>query len=74
MQATIATHDPVTRGGSVLFDDGVLVAFGPAAVDPRLRVLRPGQRVRVHIEGSTGPMRVIWLTLSTFDAAGAPGG
>jgi len=74
VQATIAAHDPVTRGGSILFDDGLLVAFGPAAVDPRLRVLRPGQRVSVQVEGRAGSLLVIWLTLSTFDAAGAPGG
>lgn len=74
MQATIAAHDPHTRGGSVVLDNGVRLDFGGAAVDPRLRLLRPGQRVRVQVKGTAGSLVVTWLTLSTFDAAGAPDG
>jgi hypothetical protein len=72
MQATIAFQDPATRGGSVVLDDGVELAFAPAVVDPRLRILRPGQRVRVLLEGDVGARMVTWLTLATFDLTGAP--
>lgn len=72
MQATISSQDPATRGGSVLLDDGVELAFSPDVVDPRLRVLRPGQRVRIQLEGDIGARVITWLTLATFDLTGAP--
>ena len=72
MQATISSQDPATRGGSVLLDDGVELAFSPDVVDPRLRVLRPGQRVRIQLEGHVGTRVITWLTLATFDVTGAP--
>lgn len=57
MQATAYTYDAGTRTGSVLLDDGTPVPFDAAAFDAGgLRVLRPGQRVRIETEGQrTGP-------------------
>jgi len=72
MQATISSQDPATRRGKVVLDDGVELPFGPDVVDPRLRVLRPGQRVRIHLEGELGARVITWLTLATFDLTGAP--
>ncbi|GHC49620.1 hypothetical protein [Streptomyces cinnamoneus] len=71
MQATAYTFDPQTRSGSVLLDDGTPVPFDGAAFDAGgLRLLRPGQRVRIEFaEGATGPVqerRVALVTLQTF--------
>ncbi len=52
MQATAYTYDPGTRCGSVLLDDGTPLPFDAAAFDAGgLRLLRPGQRVRIRTEG-----------------------
>ena len=49
MQATVATFDPDTRGGTLLTDDGTEVPFGPEAFAASgLRLLRLGQRVDVR--------------------------
>ncbi|MGW1074627.1 hypothetical protein [Streptomyces sp. NPDC002537] len=69
MQATAYTYDPQTRSGSVLLDDGTPVPFGTAAFDAGgLRLLRPGQRVRIEYAGSGAESgRTISLvTLQTF--------
>ncbi|GAA2717589.1 MULTISPECIES: hypothetical protein [Streptomyces] len=71
MQATAYTFDPSTRSGSVLLDDGTPVSFDAAAFDAGgLRLLRPGQRVRIEFaEPAGGPVaerRVILVTLQTF--------
>lgn len=51
MQATAFTYDPQTRAGQVLLDDGTPLPFDAAAFDAGgLRLLRPGQRVRIEIE------------------------
>ncbi len=73
VQATIASQNPTTRAGSIVLDDGVELAFAAAVVDPRLRALRPGQRVRILLTGPPGSRVVTWVTLATFDATGAPG-
>ncbi|MFF2773632.1 hypothetical protein ACFVU3_01885 [Streptomyces sp. NPDC058052] len=69
MQATAYTYDPETRSGSVLLDDGTPVEFGTDAFDAGgLRLLRPGQRVRIETEPGTsgaGP-RITLVTLQTF--------
>ncbi|MEU2657483.1 hypothetical protein ABZ615_19400 [Streptomyces sp. NPDC007325] len=69
MQATAFTYDPDTRSGSVLLDDGTPVEFGPDAFDAGgLRLLRPGQRVRIETEpgaAGAGP-RITLVTLQTF--------
>ncbi|KPC80435.1 MULTISPECIES: hypothetical protein [Streptomyces] len=71
MQATAYTYDPESRSGQVLLDDGTPVPFDAAAFDAGgLRLLRPGQRVRIETEteGGTegaGP-RITLVTLQTF--------
>ncbi|MER5947888.1 hypothetical protein ABT127_17690 [Streptomyces sp. NPDC001904] len=73
MQATAYTYDPETRSGSVLLDDGTPVPFGAEAFDAGgLRLLRPGQRVRIEVQGSPGTgaaadaPAITLITLQTF--------
>ncbi|GGY03421.1 MULTISPECIES: hypothetical protein [Streptomyces] len=67
MQATAYTYDPVSRSGQVLLDDGTPVPFDAPAFDAGgLRLLRPGQRVRIETEGSGDGLRVTLVTLQTF--------
>jgi 2-phospho-L-lactate guanylyltransferase len=64
MQATVATYDDETRSGTVFLDDGTRIQFGAAALEGTgLRLLRPGQRVR--LEGPPGVIeRIQILTLT----------
>ena len=49
MQGTVATYDTDQRSGTVLLDDGTELVFPAAAFDASgLRLLRPGQRVRLE--------------------------
>ncbi|MCX5385918.1 hypothetical protein [Streptomyces sp. NBC_00083] len=67
MQATAYTYDSETRSGSVLLDDGTPVGFEAPAFDAGgLRLLRPGQRVRIETEGSGEALRITLVTLQTF--------
>jgi cold shock CspA family protein len=67
MQATAYTYDPETRSGQVLLDDGTPVPFDTAAFDAGgLRLLRPGQRVRIEIEGDKNTPRITLVTLQTL--------
>lgn len=73
MQATAYTYDSGTRSGSVLLDDGTPVPFDAPAFDAGgLRLLRPGQRVRIEVEaaegaeGAGGVPRITLITLQTF--------
>ncbi|MFG2884473.1 hypothetical protein ACGFYV_19645 [Streptomyces sp. NPDC048297] len=77
MHATAYTYDPDTRTGQVLLDDGTPVPFDAAAFDAgQLRLLRPGQRVRIETEPEvtgregTGPggtaFRITLVTLQTL--------
>lgn len=67
MQGTAYTYDPETRAGSVLLDDGTPLPFDTAAFDAGgLRMLRPGQRVRIEVEGEGERRRVVFVTLQTF--------
>ena len=67
MQATAYTYDAGTRTGSVLLDDGTPVSFDAVAFDAGgLRLLRPGQRVRIETEGPKDGLRVTLVTLQTF--------
>ena len=64
--ATVRGHDVVARTGTVLLDDGTLLAYDAAAFDAGgLRLLRPGQRVRIRLDVERGA--ILALTLSTFD-------
>ncbi len=63
MQATVCRFDPETGSGSVLLDDGRQVDFDAAAFAAGgLRLLRPGQRVRLDRAAD----RVVRVTLITL--------
>ncbi|MFE5891880.1 hypothetical protein ACWCQZ_27485 [Streptomyces sp. NPDC002285] len=67
MQATAYTYDEATRSGSVLLDDGTPVTFDAPAFDAGgLRLLRPGQRVRIETEGDGEALRITLVTLQTL--------
>lgn len=67
MQATTYTYDPDSRSGQVLLDDGTPVPFDAEAFDAGgLRLLRPGQRVRLETEGEGRALRITLVTLQTF--------
>ena len=63
MQGTVATFDPDTGSGTVLTDDGRRIPFdGVAFAAGGLRLLRPGQRVRMD----TADGRVVRITIVTL--------
>lgn len=67
MQATAFTYDSGSRSGSVLLDDGTPLPFDAAAFDAGgLRLLRPGQRVRIETEGEGEDRRIVLVTLQTL--------
>ncbi|MGW3987354.1 hypothetical protein [Streptomyces sp. NPDC004830] len=67
MQATAYTYDPESRSGQVLLDDGTPVPFDAAAFDAGgLLLLRPGQRVRIEVEGAREDLRITLVTLQTL--------
>ncbi|MGW1540979.1 hypothetical protein ACWCPM_12210 [Streptomyces sp. NPDC002309] len=67
MHATAYTYDAATRSGQVLLDDGTPVPFDAAAFDAGgLRLLRPGQRVRLEVEGPKERPRITLVTLQTL--------
>ncbi|SEM36634.1 2-phospho-L-lactate guanylyltransferase [Streptacidiphilus jiangxiensis] len=67
MQATAYTYSPDSRSGQVLLDDGTPLPFDAAAFDAGgLRLLRPGQRVRIETEGAGPDRRITLITLQTF--------
>jgi 2-phospho-L-lactate guanylyltransferase len=70
MQATAYTYDPETRSGQVLLDDGTPMPFDASAFDKGgFRLLRPGQRVRIEVEGVEGvdnARRITLITLHTL--------
>jgi cold shock CspA family protein len=80
MQATVHTFDAGTRCGSVLTDDGRELPFDQDAFDRgAIRLLRPGQRVRLRLEpphpgaaavpGQAEAARVHALTIVTLAAS-----
>ncbi|GGV10836.1 hypothetical protein GCM10010260_56710 [Streptomyces filipinensis] len=67
MQATAYTYDPETHAGQVLLDDGTPLPFDAAAFTAGgLRLLRPGQRVRIETEGRGDTLRITLVTLQTL--------
>lgn len=67
MQATVSSFDPHTRDGSVLLDDGVELPFvADALAESGLRLLRPGQRVRLTTSGDGASLRIDRLQLVTL--------
>jgi cold shock CspA family protein len=67
MQATVSSFDPETFSGALLLDDGVQLTFDQQAVTGTgLRLLRPGQRVRLETSGQGARLRVERLQLITL--------
>lgn len=67
MQATVSRYDDVTHGGAVLLDDGVELPFAADALrGSGLRLLRPGQRVRITLAGDAGKRHVDRLQIITL--------
>ncbi len=65
MQATVATYDADSRSGTLLADDGIRLAYAAEALTgSRLRLLRPGQRVRVELadDGSVSTLQILTLS------------
>jgi 2-phospho-L-lactate guanylyltransferase len=60
VQGTVASWDPLTRAGTILLDNGRQLDFPGEAV--QVRALRPGQRVRLLLDGD----RVLGLTIGTL--------
>jgi 2-phospho-L-lactate guanylyltransferase len=55
VQGTVSAYDATDRAGRVVLDDGTELRFGSSALDGTgLRLLRPGQRVRLETTGN-GP-------------------
>ena len=51
----------------MLLDDGTPVPFDAPAFDAGgLRLLRPGQRVRIETDGEGAGLRITLVTLQTF--------
>lgn len=65
LQGTVRAFDPGSRAGSVVLDDGRTVGFDGEAFDAGgLRLLRPGQRVRLRADAERATVTAV--TLSTF--------
>jgi cold shock CspA family protein len=63
VQATVATFEPADGSGTVLTDDGRRIRYdGVAFAAGGLRLLRPGQRVRLE----TADGRVVRITIATL--------
>jgi hypothetical protein len=60
VQATVRSWDAASRAGTVLLDDGRELGFPGEAV--QVRALRPGQRVRLRLDGG----QVVALTIATL--------
>ncbi len=64
MQATVLRFDPADCSGSVLFDDGRALSFsGEVFRASGLRLLRPGQRLRLGVaaDGSIDSLTIVTL-------------
>ena len=67
MQATVSRFDDATGGGAVLLDDGVELPFAADALTGSgLRLLRPGQRVRISTAGEAADRHVEQLQIITL--------
>ncbi|HZJ05040.1 MAG TPA: hypothetical protein VFD59_06170 [Nocardioidaceae bacterium] len=67
MQATVSSFDPGTASGTVLLDDGVQLPFAAEALaGSGLRLLRPGQRVRLEVSHEQGTPSIRSLQIITM--------
>ncbi len=76
MQATVLTFDADTGAGTLVTDEGRVVAFDPAAFAAGgLRLLRRGQRVRASLSPAGAVVAVTIYTLpdlSPYDEEAGP--
>lgn len=67
MQATVSRYDVGSGDGAVLLDDGRELTFLAEALrGTGLRLLRPGQRVRLEVSGSGDDLQVQQLQILTL--------
>ena len=67
MQATVSRYDERSHEGDVLLDDGLELPFSAQALHGTgLRLLRPGQRVRVTVAGDGAERHVEALQILTL--------
>ncbi len=67
MQGTVSAFDASTSTGSVLLDDGRVIAFAAAAFRASgLRTLRPGQRVRLRTAGESASPVIEAVTIASL--------
>jgi cold shock CspA family protein len=67
MQGTVSAFDADVESGRVLLDDGVELPFAAEALaGSRLRLLRPGQRVRLETTGAGGSLRIVGIQILTL--------
>lgn len=67
MQATVSRFDPGTGDGAVLLDDGRELPFAHESLaGTGLRLLRPGQRVRLVVSGPAEHPAVQHLQILTL--------
>jgi len=74
VQGTVRSFAPERGSGTVLLDDGSELPYDARAFAAGgLRLLRPGQRVRIQVTGEGTDRQVSYLTLATFpDSEPAP--
>lgn len=66
-QGTVKSFDETTRTGSVVFDDGTVIALGAQAFDQSgLLTLRFGQRVRFELSGVADQQQITSIDLVTM--------
>ena len=64
VQATVFDFDQGDGSGTAVLDDGERISFGPAAFAASgLRLLRPGQRVRLEVSSGGDVERLTIVTL-----------
>jgi 2-phospho-L-lactate guanylyltransferase len=64
VQATVHRFDPSSRSGTVVTDEGVLLPFDEEVFESSpMRLLRPGQRLTVHVAGTGRDARVTRMAL-----------
>lgn len=59
VHGTVAQHGD--SGGSVLLDDGSRLTYPLSVVQPEIRLLRSGQRVRLRVDGDPPQVRALTL-------------
>lgn len=73
MQATVHDFDPDTVSGNLLSDEGVLIPFdADAFANSHLRILRPGQRLIVTVQGQGRSARAVAFRLENVGVVPAP--